>query len=224
VAVPVRARELRVFADVVMGRARDFLAERRRLPAFDPTDLTEASRQIDYAVGEAGHDFIFLSQLVLHLSNSNSLVGKLEMLLNPLHDESEPRHFALLDGVMADALGSAEVVKELLGPQPNLAVGLCVLADHLYGRDPDPKAEPANPLLACICDLALHGRAPCCRAVLMDRIRQSLGGDQPFDRRDPKMEAQLVELVASHLKGADGRLLGGTETERALNRRLLRHR
>lgn len=228
VAVPARVRELRAFADVAMSRARDFLAERKRLPAFDPKDLAASSRAIDYAVGVDGHDFVFLAQLAIHLADSNSLTGKLEMLLNLLHDESEPRHFALIDGVMADALGSADVVKELLGAQLNLAMGLCVLADHIHGRDPDPAflrgAEPASPLLARICDLALHGRAPQCRAVLVDRIRQSLNGEQPLDRRDPKAEAQLVDLVSTHLKGADGRLLGGADVEKAMARRMLRHR
>lgn len=224
VAVPARVRDLRAFADVAMSRARDFLAERKRLPAFDLRDLAGSSRAIDYAVGVDGHDFVFLAQLSLHLADSNSLVGKLEMLLNLLHDDSEPRHFALIDGVMADALGSAEVVKDLLGAQPNLAMGLCVLADHLHGRDPDPNAEPASPLLARICDLALHGRAPQCRAVLVDRIRRSLNGQQPLDRRDPKAEAHLVDLVSTRLKGADGRPLGGAEVDKALARRLLRHR
>lgn len=223
-AVPARVKELRALVDRAMGRTRDFLAERKRLPAFDLANLAASSREIDYAVGEAEHDFIFLSQLCLHLADRSSLVGKLEALLDLLHDESEPRHFALIDGVMADALGSVEVIKELLGAQNSLAMGLCVLADHLYGRDPDPQAEPASPLLARVCDLGLHGRAPQCRAVLVDRLRRSLNGDQPLDRRDPKAEAHLVELVTTHLKGADGQLLGGQDTAKALGRRLVRHR
>ncbi|MBK3800776.1 hypothetical protein GAY33_16325, partial [Azospirillum brasilense] len=42
-------------------------------------------------------------------------------------------------------LGSAELVKELLGAQPNLALGLCALADLILGRDPQPKSEPVSP-------------------------------------------------------------------------------
>lgn len=223
-AVPARARELRGFADAVMARARDFQAERKRLPAFDPKDLAGTSRMIDAAVGEAGHDAVFLGLLTIHLADRNALVGKLDLLLDLIDDDSSPRHLALIDGVMADALGSADVVKDLLGAQPNLAMGLCVLADHILGRDPEPKGEPASPLLARVGDLIVHDRAPCCRAVLVDRIRQSLNGTQPLDRRDPKKEALLADHVAARLRDGQGRLLGGPDAEKALARRLIRHR
>ncbi len=224
VPVPGRARELRAFADVAMARARDFQVERKGLPAFDPADLSGSSRAIAAAVGEEGHDFTFLSQLTIHLADRNSLAGKLEMLLDLLGPDVEPRHLVLLDGVMADALGSAELVKELLGAQPNLALGLCALADLLLGRDPQPKDEPVSPILAHIGTLTVQGRAPCCRAVLLDRIRQSLNGTQPLDRRDPRQEALLADHLATHLRDPQGRLLGGAEVEKALARRLVRHR
>ncbi len=223
-AVPARARELRGFADVVMTRARDFQAERKRLPAFDPKDLPATSRAIDAAVGEERHDAVFLGQLTHHLADRNSLGGKLDLLLGLIDDEGEPRHLALIDGVMADTLGSADVVKDLLGAQPNLAMGLCVLADHILGRDPDPRGEPASALLARVGDLIVHGRAPCCRAVLVDRIRHALNGAQPLDRRDPKKEALLADHLATHLRDGQGRMLGGPDSEKALARRLIRHR
>lgn len=224
VAVPARARELRGFADAAMARARDFQAERKSLPAFDPADLSRSSRALVMALGEEAHDFAFLSQLTVHLADRNSLAGKLEMLLDLIGPEVEPRHLALLDGVMADALGSAELVKELLGAQPNLALGLCALADLILGRDPQPKSEPVSPLLAHVGALIVQGRAPCCRAVLLERIRQSLNGTQPLDRRDPKKEALLADHLATHLRDPQGRLLGGAEVEKALARRLIRHR
>lgn len=230
-AVPARARELRGFADAVMVRARDFQAERKRLPAFDPKDLPATSRAIEAAVGEERHDAVFLGQLTHHLADRNSLGGKLDLLLGLVGGDSgdggvggEPRHLALIDGVMADALGSADVVKDLLGAQPNLAIGLCVLADHILGRDPQPRGEPASPLLARVGDLILRGRAPCCRAVLVERIRHSLNGAQPLDRRDPKKEALLADHLATHLRDGQGRMLGGPEAEKALARRLIRHR
>lgn len=221
-----RVRELRAFADVVIGRARDFQAERRRLPPFDPLDLSGSSRAIEAAVGEEGHDAVFLGQLTLHLAEHGSLVGKLEWLLDRLDDEDavEPRHVALLEGVMADTLGATEVVKELLGQQRNLALGLCVLADALRGRDPDALAEPPSPLLDRVGTLILHGRAPCCRAVLVERLRRTLNGAQPLDRREPKAEALLVEEITKRLRDAEGRILGGAAMEKALSHRLTRHR
>jgi len=224
VAVPGRVKELRGLVDAAASRARDFLAERKRLPAFDPDDLPAASRRIDGAVGEEGHDAVFLSLLTLHLAEGNTLPGKLDILLALMHDDAEARHLALFDGVVADVLGSADTLKELLGAQPSLAMGLCALADALYGRDVNPITAPPAAALTRVCELTLQGRAPLSRVVLLDRLRQALAGDQPLDRRDAKAEGALIQTVTEHLRGADGQLLGGAAIAKALDRRLLRHR
>ncbi len=224
VAAAARVKEIRGLVDAVAARARDFLADRKRLPAFDGADLAGTSRRIDAVVGEAGHDAAFLGLLSLHLAEGGTLAGKLDLLLALMDKDSEPRHLALLDGVIADVMGSADALKELLGAQSSLAMGLCVLTDALHGRDPDPTMEPPSAALAQVCDLTLRGRAPCSRLVLLDRLRQALAGDQPLDRRDPKAEGALIQALASRLKGSDGQTLGGGATVRALERRTLRHR
>ena len=219
-----RARELRQLVEAVSGAARDALAERRRLPHFDAADLQGTSRAIDEAVGPGGHDALFLVLLSQHLEAGGPLVGKLDMLLALLGDDVEPRHLVLLDGVIADIMGSADTVKELLGAQPSLHAGLCALADALFDRDPDPALAPMAASLRRVCRLALEGRAPQSRAVLLERLRQSIAGDQPLDRRDAKVEAVLTQDLAARLKGADGATIGGAAMEKALERRLLRHR
>lgn len=223
-----RARELRQLVEAVSGAARDALAERRRLPHFDAADLPGTSGAIDGAVGREGHDALFLMLLSQHLEAGGPLAGKLDMLLALTGDDIEPRHLVLFDGVIADIMGSADTVKELLGAQPSLHAGLGVLADALFDRDPDPASVPAPapmaPSLRRVCRLALEGRLPQSRAVLVERLRQSIAGDQPLDRRDAKVEAVLTHDLAARLKGADGATLGGAAMEKALERRLLRHR
>ncbi len=223
VAVAGRVKELRALVDRALVRARD-AAGRKSLPAFDGADLAATSRRIERAVGPEEHDFVFLAQLTQHLAGTSSLVGKMELLVKLMARSDDERLSALLEGVVADGLGSADVVKELLGAQPSLAGGLCALADALYGRRPGEKDVPVRPLLACIGALAAAGRAPGCRIVLVERVRSALNGDQPLDRRDARAEATLVEGIVARLKGPDGTLLGGAETERALARRLLRNR
>jgi len=220
----VRVKQLRALVDQAMGKARDFAAERKRLPAFDLKDLSGSSRRLDEAVGPAEHDYVFLSFLSLHMADRNSLGGKAEMLLDLLAEGLEPRLGALLEGVIADTLGSVDLIKEQLGAQANLADGLCALADVLHGRAADPKLAPVGAVLARVGGLTVAGHAPCCRSVLVDRVRSSLNSDQPLDRRDPTAESALIEKVVARLKGADGALLGGAETEKALARRMLRHR
>ena len=219
-----RARELRQLVEAVSGAARDALAERRRLPHFDAADLRGTSSAIDEAVGPGGHDALFLVLLSQQLEAGGPLAGKLDMLLALLGDDAEPRHLVLLDGVIADILGSADTVKEMLGAQPSLHAGLCTLADALFDRDPDPALAPMAASLRRVCRLALEGRAPQSRAVLLERLRQSIAGDQPLDRRDAKVEAVLTHDLAARLKGTDGVTIGGAAMEKALERRLLRHR
>ncbi|WP_372397015.1 hypothetical protein ABMY26_23350 [Azospirillum sp. HJ39] len=219
-----RARELRQLVEAVTGAARDALAERRRLPRFDADDLPATSRRIFEAVGEAGHDALFLTLLSQHLESGGPLAGKLDLLLAMMGDGAVPRHLALLDGVVADVMGSADTVKELLGPQASLHDGLCALADGLFDRDPDPALAPMAASLRRVCRLAFQGRAPQSRSVLVDRLRRSIATDQPLDRRDAKAEGALTRGLADRLKGADGLTLGGAGMEKALEGRLLRHR
>ncbi|ANC91842.1 hypothetical protein A6A40_07925 [Azospirillum humicireducens] len=219
-----RARELRQLVEAVSGAARDALAERRRLPRFDAADLPGTSNRIEESVGEAGHDALFLILLCQHLEGGGTLAGKLDLLLAMIDEDVWPRHLALLDGVVADIMGSADTMKELLGAQPNLHAGLCALADALFDRDPDPALAPMAAPLLQVCRLVLQGRAPQSRAVLLERLRQSIAGDQPLDRRDAKAEGVLTRDLADRLKGADGALLGGAAMEKALERRLVRHR
>ncbi len=222
--VSTRVKELRRLVDAAASEARDFLAERKRLPIFNAQDLDDTSRRIDEAVGEEAHDTLFLSLLTLHLAEGGTLAGKLDLLLDLIDDDSSPRHLALLDGVMADILGSADTLKELLGPQPSLFMGLCALVDALYGRDPDPVVPQPTVALSRVCDLTLRGRAPLCRIVLIDRIRQSLLTDQPLDRRDSKAEGALIQDLTHRLKGPDDQPLGGPAVAKALERRMVRHR
>lgn len=224
VAAKERVAALRGIVDRAVLRARDFAAERKRLPPFRPEDLADTSRAIAYAVGEAEHDYVFLSLLCLHLAGGGSPAGKLQMLLDFMAEDVDADRTRLLDGVAADILGSAETVKELLGAQPSLADGLCALGDIVLGRPPGDKDEPVSPLLAKVGGFIVTGRAPCCREVLVARLRSALAGDQPLDRRDAKAEAALIEQVRARLAGADGTLLGGAETGKALDRRLVRHR
>lgn len=219
-----RARELRQMVEAVAGAARDALADRRRLPRFDAADLPGTSNRIEEAVGEAGHDRLFLILLCQHLEGGGPLAGKLELLLAMIDEDVWPRHLALLDGVVADIMGSADTMKELLGAQPSLHAGLCALADALFDRDPDPGLAPMAASLRRVCRLGLQGRAPQSRTVLLDRLCRSIAGDQPLDRRDAKADGMLTHDLAGRLKGADGALLGGAAMEKALDRRLLRHR
>lgn len=201
-----------------MERARDFAAERRGLPAFSLDDLPGSSMRILDRVGEQGHDFVFLAQFSLHLMQAGSIAGRQEMALDLLDRAGDDaRVAALLEGVVADTLMTADAVKELLGPHPHLGASLAFLADFLNGR----AAGSPIPALARIGHLMDRGHAAC-REVLVGRLLAELARDAPLDRRDPDQDAKLLDMVAARLRDGEGRLLGGEAAEEALARRRLR--
>ncbi|HEV7369281.1 hypothetical protein [Arenibaculum sp.] len=224
---PVRERlgEIEGLVAAAMARARDFAAERRRLPRFEPAELGHVSRRIRAEVGPEEHDFTFLAMLSLHLMQAGSIAGRQEMVLAMIADDLDPGLSALLEGVVADTLGTAEAVKELLGPQTSLGASLGALADFLNGRaQPAGPAPSPNTALARIGRLAAAGRADACRAVLLDRLVAELGRDNPLDKRNADAEAALLDRLVERLTDDAGALLGGAATEAALSRRRLRLR
>lgn len=209
--------------DVLVGRgmqrARDFAAEKRRLPAFAPDDPTGSSARILDRVGAQEHDFVFLAQLSLHLMQANSIAGRQEMALDLLNRAGgDARVAALLEGVVADTLMTAGAVKELLGPHPHLGASLAFLADFLNGR----AAGAPLPVLTRIGHLMGRGHGTACREVLLDRLLAELARDTPLDRRDPDGDPKLLDAIEACLRDGQGRLLGGEAAEAAIARRRLR--
>lgn len=220
-ATTERVRELRSLTDAVANRARA-LADRARLSDFDSGDLPATSRRIVAAVGEGAHDSLFLTLLSLHLAHAETLACKLGQVLVMMRDDAEERHWALLDGVAADILGSDTALRTLLGERPDSGAALGALADALHGRPVD--SPSFSPVLARLCAPGLGGRVPLSRSVLLDRVRRALAGDRALDRGDAPSEIAAVRRLTARLTGDDGRLLGGGAMAGALDRRARRHR
>jgi hypothetical protein len=123
--------------------------------------------------------------------------------------------------VIADALVTPEMVKDLIGAHANLAESLCALADFLHGR-----YEPTriNPNLAKVGELIQRGAGEGCRTVLLERLLFELKRDHPLDRKTPEAEGVLLDSVIEHMRGSDGKLLGGDVAEAAIKSRLVRLR
>jgi len=219
-----RIRALESFIQTGMSQARDFAAEKRRLLRFDPANVDYVSRRVRVKEGDERHDFVFTGLLCDHLLGFSSVGGKLEAVIGLLADGLDQRLSRLLEAVAADALGNAEIVKELLGPQRHLAASLCRLADFLHGRL-DLCVAGTSPLLARLGLLIQVGIAPSCRTVLLDRLLTELRQDHLLDRKESEAEGRLLEAVVHHLRrnGTD-EMLGGSLAEKAVSLRLLRHR
>lgn len=219
-----RTRVLNELIEQALARLRVYNAGRKNLAPLEWGDLDRCRRCVALDVGEGEGDFFFMAQVVDGLQGAGGLLAKLEMLLDPWEEAGTERTAQLLESIIADALGSVETLRELLGRQPHLAAGLAALADLLFGRPPAFDGAPLAPALLRIGRMAADGRAPQCRAMLIERIRGSLAGDQPLDRRNPQGDALLIGMLEQRLLGPDGRIIGGAEVAKALTRRAVRHR
>ncbi|MDR3516292.1 MAG: hypothetical protein P4M00_10770 [Azospirillaceae bacterium] len=224
--IPVRdrVRFLDGLAREISVRVRDFAAERRGLPVLALDNLEYVSRRVRAKVGAERHDFTLAAMFVHYMTEHfNSIGAKMEFALGLIGEVALPEVSTLMEAVVADALGTADMVKDLLGPQPHLGAGLCQLADFLNGRVA-PDTPGLTPGLARIGTLIRAGLAPSCRIVLIDRLQQELRKDNPLDRRDPQQDAKMIEMLMSKLYDDQGRLLGGAVVEAALSQRLMRQR
>lgn len=219
-----RTRAINEFVEQALGGLRAYNASRKNLAALEWRDLDRCRRRVALEVGEGDGDFFFMAQVTEALQGANGVLAKLEMLLDPWEEAGTDQTALLLEAFIADALGGAEVVRELLGAQPNLAAGLATLADLLFGRAPALDGAPVSPALTRIGRMVAEGRAPQCRAMLIERIRASLAGEQPLDRRNPQGDAPAIGMLEQRLLGPDGRMIGGADVAKALTRRAVRHR
>jgi len=217
-----RVMALETLVNQGIARARDFVPEKKKLK-FNPADLAATSQCLLTAVGPDRHDYAFLSLLTDHLQGSNSVAGRVDVVLDLMRDDQDAAALALLEGVVADALTSAELVKEMLGPHQTLGDSLCALADLLHYRKPGPYVQ-LSPMLVRIGELMQAGKAPFCRVILIERLRQAVSQDQPLDKRDPTADGNLLKELAKRLKDDGGRTLGGSMVEKALADRAIRQR
>ncbi|EWY40326.1 hypothetical protein N825_37070 [Skermanella stibiiresistens SB22] len=204
-----------------MARARDFYAERRHLPRFDTANLDHVSRRVHARCGPENHVFTMRCLLGQHLMGYGSVGGKMEMLLTLMTEDLDPVLGALFEGVVADALVTTDMIKDLIGPQANLAQSLCSLADFLHGRG---DVKRMTPNLARIGALIERGAGESCRLILVERLLAELKRDHPLDRKCPEADGALLDSVIEHLRGPSDELLGGEAAEAAIADRLVRQR
>lgn len=201
--------------DQAIGRARDLMAERKRVPALDDGGLTRLLLRIEARIEEPDRTFAAYTALANELMGKQSWGAKLEYLMGLFTDDLVPQGAEMLDQAIADVLGSGELVKELLGPQPHLGAALMSLTDLLLGRL-EPPTAPGQELLAGFIKILAAHELPACRTVLLDRLRRALQGRQPLARNDLDAELKLLVDLDKALKGARGEILGGPALAQAI--------
>jgi len=193
-----------------LARARKFLAKK---PAT-PKTFDEVLKGV--AGGGDEHPYLCLSYMTLRLLETRSWLGKLDILLAWAAEQGAVPVMALIDGVIADILNSAQLIQDLLGFQPNLGAALCALADLAEGKAQPAKFAPET--FAALNGLFAAGRLPQARQVLMGRVTRELGGQNPLSRNEPKQEYEVFHKVLHRLTSHRGVLGGGAAAEALVHR------
>lgn len=217
-----RARRDAIFGtfEKIMAEARE--AERSRaLQSLSGKDFAGTYAKVASVVDvPERRDYLALVALSRHLVTNRNWLGKLADLVEQVKPEVAPDATRLVDGVIADVLGSPVVVQELLGWQPNLATAVCRLADLCEGKMPAAD-RPEDDILHVLNRLFAKNALPSARTALVDRIRRQLAGAGALNRMEPAKEAGAFKQVLDRLLHVDG-TFGGPPTAEALTRRAFR--
>ncbi|HZH27357.1 MAG TPA: hypothetical protein VEY95_09255 [Azospirillaceae bacterium] len=214
-----RREEMFHVLERVTERAR--LASKRELPAVRSTGFGHLHRELAAKVADEEADYLALVALSRELVCHRNWSQKLGVLLGILAGENgiDAGSASLVDGVTADVLGSASVVQEILGPQPNLAAAILALADLADGRL-DTSKRNADDFAITLNSLFAAGRLPQTRRVALDWVRRQLKGGQPLNRTEPARELDTFRGLVQRLVGPGGVVGGGAVAEGLTLRRL----
>ncbi|MBX9633946.1 MAG: hypothetical protein K2X44_03105 [Magnetospirillum sp.] len=195
----------------------DGLARARKFQTKKPeTPKTFADVLKGVALGGDEHPYLCLSFMTLRLLETRSWLGKLDVLLGWAAEESAAPVVALMDGIIADILNSAQLIQDLLGFQSNLGAALSALADLAEGKALAAKFAPET--FNGLNQLFAQGKLSQARQVLLGRVTRELGGQNPLSRNEPKQEYEVFHKVMHRLVSHRGVLGGGASAEGLLHR------
>jgi hypothetical protein len=172
------------------------------------------------AAGSGGEgDFIAMVLMSQALLDKRSWGGKLDLLIDWSAEEGiagNDKAMAMIDGVVADIVVSAQMIQDLLGFQSNLAGALCHICDLAEGKAEAAKFAP--PAFDALNRLFAEGRLSQARQVLLSRIIREVAGVNPLSRNDPQQEYEMFHKVLHRLVGREGVVGGAAAAEGLLQR------
>lgn len=197
--------------DALVARARALAA--RKLPVV--TTFAEILTVVE--AGGEEHPYLCQTMMAQRLIETRSWIGKLDILLAWAAEQGAAPVMALIDGIVADIVLSAQLIQDLLGFQANLGSALIQLCDLAEGRAEPAKFAPVDSFTALNAVFAA-GLLPQAREVLMSRVTRELGGANALSRNEPKQEYEAFVKVLHRLVGHRGVLGGGAAAEAMLHR------
>ena len=128
------------------------------------------------------------------LSQIRAMTGKLARVMGWLNEADEPAVLSLLDGFVADIMGSASVVQDIIGPKSNLGGAMLAMTELVAGTLTTPGRAVADTALALNGHFGA-GRLPGSASVLIERIAKNLRSSQQLSRNEPGAELDLFRRI-----------------------------
>lgn len=212
-----RRDELYRWGDTVASRAREAEREKplRKLKVKDYPRILKVALEEG---GPARRDHLVRCTIARELYGQRNFLQKLETLLEAVSPDLARHDLAILDGFIADVLGSATVIQELLGSRPNLVSALVALVDLMEGKEEDSAPRDVPDIVTVLRGMFAEGRLPEGAAVLLERVKTQVAGKQPLNRHEPSRENEAFATLMNRLMGPKG-ITGGPEMAEALTQR-----
>ncbi len=211
-----RRDQIYEWVEVVAGRAREAQREKylRKFNLSDYPALLEAALEEG---GPDRRDHLVRCVIAQQFYTERNFMAKLEILLKAVTPDVPREGLDILDGFIADVLGSATVIQELLGTRRNLCEALIALIDLMEGKEVGAGGHVPETVTA-LSGLFADGRLPGGASVLLERVKSQIQGRQPLNRHDPEHETEAFQKVLIRLSSSKG-IRGGPAMAEALTER-----
>lgn len=218
--VDSRARrdELYKWMDDIARRARSAEKEKRLFKESlkDYGALAEMATLI--SGGGEERDTLIRCAIARELYTNRNWLSKLEKLLQAVAPGMSHEDLAIIDGFVADILGSAQVIQEIIGSRSTLFNALMGLIDLMDGREEDYPPKDTPEVTQVLRRMIADGSLPSGANVLLDRIKAQISSKQPLNRINPDQEQESFVKLMTRLSGVRG-FRGGPEMAEVLTSR-----
>jgi hypothetical protein len=213
--VAIRRAEIYAAFEAMIARAHTL--DTGSLPTLD-RKFSDVMASLGGVLDRDERRYLMLTALSREMSKLGSWLSKLELLCQMASEETEPDALDILDGVIADVLGT-DVIRDLLGVQRTLRLTIFALLDLAEGI---PPATPDSAeITESLCRLLSQGTLPLSRRALIDRAHRALRSPNLLRPNDAAQEPEELRKLIDRLLTPTG-LHSGPETAHALTTRFTR--
>ncbi|MEQ8332737.1 hypothetical protein [Nisaea sp.] len=216
-----RRETLFAFVDQINHAAQKTL--QRPMPRIRDVGFNEAIAEIKASAKPEEVDYLIRTAISTELVENRSFVGKLGQVVDWAVIAEDPDGMAALDIFVSDILHNADVLREMLGHQRDLASALITMICFANGEPIGEEPEDLNPEHRDYTNIQLNkligaGKLPESKLVLVDRVRRQLEGLSPLSKGDREEEREVFHGLLDKLI-PDVNMVGGADMAEAVTAR-----